>query len=152
MSIIGDTVDVDIVIDLTDCINAAAMWLRIARKCDDQTGETIGSLIDVVQCLSMGDISMEVYVKDAKNKITKLKAAGKVITDKYAAAQVLHGVPETYKFYKVTWDNKKEEEKTLEALWRGLLRTNERENKKPEADQHSLLKARRSNSKGFDKE
>jgi len=127
MSIIGDTVDADIAIDLTDCVNAAGMWLRIARKCDDQTGETIGSLIDAVQCLSMGHMSMEEYVKDAKNKITKLKAAGEGITDKYAAAQVLRGVPETYKFYKVTWDNKKEEEKTLEALWRGLLRADERE-------------------------
>lgn len=42
----------------------------------------------------MGDMSMEEYVKDAKNKITKLKAAGEVIIDKYAAAQVLRGVPE----------------------------------------------------------
>lgn len=75
----------------------------------------------------MNDMSMEDYVKDAKNKITKLKAAGEVITDKYAAAQVLRGVPDTYKFYKVTWDNKKEVEKTLEALWRGLLRADERE-------------------------
>lgn len=72
-------------------------------------------------------MSMEDYVKDAKNKITKLKAVGEVITDKYAAAQVLRGVPDTYKFYKVTWDNKKETEKTLEALWRGLLRADERE-------------------------
>jgi len=48
MSIIGDTVDADIAIDLPDCISAAGMWLRIARKCDDQTGETIGSLIDAV--------------------------------------------------------------------------------------------------------
>lgn len=127
MSIIGDTVDPDIAIDLTDCVSAAAMWLKIAKKCDDQTGETIGSLIDAVQCLSMNDMSMEEYVKDARNKITKLKAAGEVITDKYAAAQVLRGLPETYKFYKVTWDNKREEEKTLEALWRGLQRADERE-------------------------
>lgn len=127
MSIIGDTVDADIAIDLTECVNAAEMWLKIATKCDDKTGETIGSLIDAVQNLSMNDMSMEEYVKDAKTKITKLKAAGEVITDKYAAAQVLRGVPEAYKFYKVTWDNKKEEEKTLEVLWRGLLRADERE-------------------------
>lgn len=59
---------------------------------------------------------------------------------------MLRGVPDTYKFYKVTWDSKKEEEKILEALWRGLLRA-DGENRRLEPDHRLLPKTRRSSKR-----